>query len=153
MTMNEYDNINIIFMDMEIGITEQVVHNFDDSYTVFLNTRYSHATLQKAFDHALEHINNGDFEKVDAQLIEAQAHGLLPGPAPEPVPDPAEVERKRRWEERRKSYHEYFEREHKRALRQLRRYEKKAEKMTLWEWNELQIRIHDEHMADPDWKG
>ena len=66
--------VNIVVMDMVIGITEQVSANADGSYTVFLNARYSHAALMKAYDHALAHIRRHDWEKTDVQQIEAEAH-------------------------------------------------------------------------------
>ena len=66
--------INTIMMDMEIGIEEQVCRNTDGSYTVFLNARYDHETLEKAYTHALEHIRNDDWQHENVQLIEAEAH-------------------------------------------------------------------------------
>ena len=54
--------INIMVMDMVIGIKEQVSKNSDGSYTIFLNARYSHEALMKAYDHALDHIRRSDWE-------------------------------------------------------------------------------------------
>lgn len=141
------DDINIIFMDMDTAVKEQVVKNSDDSYTVFLNSRHSRATVLKALDHALEHIKNEDFRKYDVQKIEAAAHGI-------PLPDP-ESEADLRWKERAEAYRKQTEKEYRRIRRQLRKYDRDAEKgikeMGLWEWNDKQIRIHEAHKADPDW--
>lgn len=142
------DDINIIFMDMDTAVKEQVVKNSDDSYTVFLNSRHSRATVLKALDHALEHIKNEDFRKYDVQKIEAAAHGI-------PLPDPEEKERERIWKERAEAYRQRAEKEYRRIRRQLRKYDWEAEKgireMGLWEWNDRQLAIHEAHKADPDW--
>ena len=57
-------------------IPEHLVKNADDSYTIFLNARLSHDGQLKAYQHALNHINNEDFEKTDVQSIELQAHEI-----------------------------------------------------------------------------
>lgn len=80
--------INVIMSnDMPIGTPELIRHNEDDSYTVMLNAKYDHETLEKGFKHAIDHIHRNDWEKEDVQIIEAQAHGLPEAPAA-PAPDP-----------------------------------------------------------------
>ena len=44
------------------------------SYTVYINARLSDSERQRAFLHALGHIQRGDFEREDADMIEAVAH-------------------------------------------------------------------------------
>ena len=79
------DTVNVIMADdMPIGMHEHVWKNADDSYTVKLNAKYDQQTLQDAFEHAVKHIRNNDWEKDDVQLIEAEAHGLY---TPEPDHD------------------------------------------------------------------
>ena len=68
------DNINIIYKNMDVLITEHIVENSDGSYTIFLNSRLTHERLLQAYKHALEHIHKQDFEKQDADAIEAIAH-------------------------------------------------------------------------------
>lgn len=53
-----------------------VVQNEDDSYTILINAKLSQDGQLKAYQHALTHINNKDFEKSDIQNIELHAHGL-----------------------------------------------------------------------------
>ena len=53
---------------------EIVTPNDDGTYTVLINARLSAYAQREALDHALEHIRRGDFDKVDVQTIEAEAH-------------------------------------------------------------------------------
>lgn len=55
-----------------------VVENEDGSYTILINAKLSQDGQLKAYQHALSHINNGDFEKSEVQSIEYQAHELEP---------------------------------------------------------------------------
>lgn len=68
------NNINTKLIDMDCLVSEQVVQNKDDSYTIFLNARLSHERQLEAYAHALEHIENNDFDKTDADSIEMDAH-------------------------------------------------------------------------------
>ena len=68
--------ISIVLMDMVYGIKEEIFKNKDDSYTVFLNSRYNDETLKQAFAHAVEHIKKNDWEKTDVQAIEAESHNI-----------------------------------------------------------------------------
>lgn len=61
-------------MDMDVLISEQVVKNMDDSYTILLNSRLSHERHLESYKHAMQHISNGDFDKADADMIELEAH-------------------------------------------------------------------------------
>lgn len=53
-----------------------VVPNEDGTYTILINAKLSQDGQLKAYQHALNHINNGDFEKSEVQNIEYQAHEL-----------------------------------------------------------------------------
>lgn len=55
---------------------EMVIHNADDSYTIFVNADIAYDRQVKAVEHALTHIQNNDFEKDDVQEIEAKAHQI-----------------------------------------------------------------------------
>lgn len=70
------DDINVQVLDMDTMVSEQLVKNSDNSYTIFINARLSREAQLKAYRHALNHIKNEDFEKSDVQEIEFQAHGL-----------------------------------------------------------------------------
>lgn len=68
------ENINVQFLDMDTKIPEHLIKNADDSYTIFLNSRLSHEEHIKSYLHAIKHINENDFDKVDVQKIENSAH-------------------------------------------------------------------------------
>lgn len=117
--------INIMVMDMVIGIKEQVSKNSDGSYTIFLNARYSHDALMKAYDHALDHIRRSDWEREDVQQIEAEAHKLIRREVSEEL---------------------------KRIRRRLRRYERKYAGMTpaqIWLHNDKVIDEYERRKAEP----
>ena len=68
-------DINTRLIDMDVLVGEQVIKNNDDSYTILLNARLSHERQLECYKHALLHINNEDFEKDNADVIEFNAHG------------------------------------------------------------------------------
>ena len=69
--------INVQLLDFkEIKGKEFVTQNEDGSYTIFINARLGYLAQQDAYQHALKHIENDDFEKTDVQQIEAVAHGV-----------------------------------------------------------------------------
>lgn len=52
-----------------------------DGYTVYINAKLDREHQVKAYEHALSHIENGDFDINnidDVQQIEARAHKILP---------------------------------------------------------------------------
>lgn len=99
-------------------VSEAVTLNDDGSYTIFVSARLSTERQREAIQHALGHINRGDFRKHDIQQIEAEAHGLI-------VP---ELQIK---EDPRKKRYEAMRRKNalarKRIQKQLVRYQKKIE--------------------------
>ena len=67
--------INTVIMDFPTcRIHEFVTPNADGSFTIFLNARLSDEEQRSAYKHAIDHIENNDFEKYDVQSIEAEAH-------------------------------------------------------------------------------
>ena len=68
------EDIGIHFIDMDTFIDEQVIHNEDGSYSIFLNARKSNAQQMLAYQHAIKHIMEDDFRKVSADKIELYAH-------------------------------------------------------------------------------
>ena len=70
------ENINVQFLDMDTKIPEHLIKNADDSYTIFLNSKLSREEHLKSYLHALSHIQNGDFDKLNVNQIEYDAHGL-----------------------------------------------------------------------------
>ncbi len=66
--------IGVYFINMDVGVHEQVVKNEDDSYTIFINAKLNRDSQMAAYHHALMHILNDDFNKTDVDSIEANAH-------------------------------------------------------------------------------
>ena len=66
--------IIVVLIDFPARGREIVTPNEDGTYTVLINARLSAYAQREALDHALEHIRRGDFDKVDVQTIEAEAH-------------------------------------------------------------------------------
>lgn len=69
-------DVNIILVNFSTPGKEMVVQNEDDSYTILINAKLSQDGQLRAYQHALNHIASGDFEKSDVQNIELQAHEL-----------------------------------------------------------------------------
>lgn len=55
---------------------ETVTPNIDGSYTIFIETSLSKKGQQEAFIHAMKHILGNDFEKIDIDKIETDAHSI-----------------------------------------------------------------------------
>lgn len=68
------DNIYIYPVNLPTTVHETVVPCMS-GYTVYINDKLSFEQRQKAFAHALRHIQNHDFDREDSvQDIETQAH-------------------------------------------------------------------------------
>jgi hypothetical protein len=69
------DDVFVYILDMDPLIREQVVANNDGTYSVFINDYLSQEQRLKAYNHALRHIKNGDFDRNrDVDNIEYEAH-------------------------------------------------------------------------------
>lgn len=96
-------DVNTFLVNFPTPGNEMVVQNEDGSYTILINAKLSQDSQLKAYQHALDHINNGDFEESDTQSIELQAHGLKTSDKIVPVPvDKYEKHIKRLQRERKK---------------------------------------------------
>lgn len=69
-------DVNVFLIDFQASGREMVVSNEDGSYTILINAKLSQDGQLKAYQHALSHINDEDFEKTDIQSIEFRAHEL-----------------------------------------------------------------------------
>ena len=67
-------DVNCKIIDFPVKGKEMVMPNEDGSYTILINARLSQIGRIKAYEHALKHILNDDFEKNDVQEIEKNAH-------------------------------------------------------------------------------
>ena len=68
--------VEIIDFGKDTTAAEMVTKNDDGSFTVFVNARYAYARQQEALEHAIRHINQEAFDRVDVQQIEAAAHQI-----------------------------------------------------------------------------
>lgn len=62
------------FIKMNGNVKEAVTKNEDDSYTIFIENRLCKEAQNDAFLHAIRHILNNDFDKMDVNQIELEAH-------------------------------------------------------------------------------
>ena len=68
--------VNVVLLDNACGIKGSVIHNKDDSYTVFIDANLSCEEQQEVCRHEMRHILNYDFEKINVNNIEFNAHEL-----------------------------------------------------------------------------
>ena len=112
-------DVNVVLLDFKTTKgKEMVATNEDGSYTIFINSRLSYAVQLKAYQHAMRHIENGDFEKNDVQQIEYVAHNL---PVQQPDKRISSIDFEKRLADIRKR--------RVKIQKQLREYEKKIEVM------------------------
>jgi hypothetical protein len=67
------DNIYIYYHPLPDNINEAVLTCFG-GYTVYIDPRQSKDGIQRSYEHAMQHIKNGDFFRSNVQDIENQAH-------------------------------------------------------------------------------
>lgn len=68
-------NFVLVLADLDTMIGESILHNSDDSYTIFINSRWSSERQRGCVLHAFDHIRHNDWEKHDVQQIEGERHG------------------------------------------------------------------------------
>ena len=67
------DDIFVYIVGLPNQIREMVLP-CADGYTVYINEELDFDDRLNAYCHALEHIKNNDWDKLDIQLIESEAH-------------------------------------------------------------------------------
>lgn len=67
-------DINCNIINFPNSGNEMIVKNEDGSYTILINAKLSAQGQLLAYEHALKHIRNNDFEKSNVQEIEKAAH-------------------------------------------------------------------------------
>ncbi len=96
--MRKADDIFVYLCDDIPASVGELVSPCPEGYTVLISSRLDDAHRQRAYEHALKHIENGDFD-IDnlktVQEIEALAHGIS-------VPDPRWTEEIARLREKRR---------------------------------------------------
>jgi len=69
------DNINVYLMDMPPRIKAYTSANADNTFTILLNSRHSHAQHLISYHHEMQHIENGDYDKqCDVNILEFFSH-------------------------------------------------------------------------------
>lgn len=67
------DNIFIYFVKLPAHVKEMIAPCYD-GYTIYLDSNLDEIQQVEAYNHALSHIVNRDFEKFDVNAIEFNAH-------------------------------------------------------------------------------
>ena len=67
------DDTYVYLIDIP-GKVKEIVTPCVDGYTIYIDEKLNRQAQLKAYQHALSHIENADFQKVDASLIEMYAH-------------------------------------------------------------------------------
>lgn len=67
------DEVFIYCVSLPIGINELVLP-CADGYTVYINEKLDKDKKLQAYEHAMKHIRNNDWSKLDVQMIEAETH-------------------------------------------------------------------------------
>ena len=107
------DDIYVYLRPLPEGINELVMP-CADGYTVYIADRLDQVHQLKAYDHALRHIANNDFDKTDVQEIEAVAHGIA---------EPDQIIPEEKW----KKEIEELQRQQKKLRAQIRRNQKRIQ--------------------------
>ena len=71
--MRVVTNIWYYIRPLPAGVNE-VVFPDPDGWTIWISDRLDAVEVRNAYRHALEHINNGDFDRSDADQIERDRH-------------------------------------------------------------------------------
>ena len=73
--MISLEDIFVKLIELPYTIRSYVVLNKDQSYTIVLNSKLSHEQNMISYQHEMEHIKNGDYEKkCSVDMIELIAH-------------------------------------------------------------------------------
>ena len=64
------EDIGVYFLNMDTSVHEEVHLNTDGSFSIFINARISYEQQMRAYQHAIKHIMNDDFNKENADDIE-----------------------------------------------------------------------------------
>ena len=71
-------DVNTLEYDLPVAITGYTISNADNSYTVVLNARLTFERRMQAYQHEMEHILTGDYDrKVDADILELHSHSPI----------------------------------------------------------------------------
>ena len=115
------DDIFVYFVPLPTSIHEMVTP-CADGYTIYIADWLDQEHRVAAYEHALTHIRNNDFEKDNVQEIEMVAHGLAEEKPVEPPP-----------KKKRRKVSKY-----ERYVKKLERLQKAMESLGAYEYAELE---------------
>lgn len=70
-------DVNVLLADMPATIPGYSISNPDMSYTVVINSRLNRERQLLAYQHEINHINSGDYDRrTSVDVIECYAHAL-----------------------------------------------------------------------------
>lgn len=64
------------YINLPLSVDEETTKNEDESYSIFINKNISKNAQNLAFIHALQHIQNEDFNKENVNKIEINTHNV-----------------------------------------------------------------------------
>lgn len=70
-------DVNVVLLNLPTKEKEAITENEDESYTIVINSRLSYGAQLLAYQHAMCHVSNNDFEKSDVQRIKSIAHSTV----------------------------------------------------------------------------
>lgn len=109
-------DVNVVVIDLpNIKTREMVIENEDTTYTIFINARLSYDGQLRAYEHAMKHIKENDFERSNVQEIEAVAHEIITDSKVQPISADKYVEEMRRIKQRRKRIRKQMKRDEERV--------------------------------------
>lgn len=74
MTIPHKDEINVYIVDLPHEVHECVRENIDNTYTVIVNARDCREKQDESVRHALSHIEQCDFDKIEMSVNEIESH-------------------------------------------------------------------------------
>lgn len=107
-------DVNVFLIDFPNRGNEMVVPNEDGSYTILINAKLSNDGQLRAYEHAMKHITENDFEKSSVQEVEAVAHGMIAESNAQPIQGEKYIEEIRRIQRRRKKLHKQMKQDEER---------------------------------------
>lgn len=69
------DEIHVYYHNLPDGVNEAVLSCIG-GYTIYIDPRQSEDGIRRSYNHAIQHIRNGDFERSDVQETETEAHAV-----------------------------------------------------------------------------
>ena len=69
-------DVNCCVANLPTSIPAFVIHESDGNFTIILNAKHTHEQHLLSYHHEMRHIENGDYDQRNVDLMEIYAHGL-----------------------------------------------------------------------------